>query len=169
MQDKQGVDRSLWANIEDFTAKIRQRRWAHLFVVNLRLAVGFAFVPAGLKKVLGEPFTDPHNVGIFHEFVHAFVATGPFYRFVGVMQLLGAVLLMTQRYATLGAAVLLPITTAITVLCWSTAGVPTIVTVTLMLIGLVGLMLWDVRKWWTIFLPDGHPVTVRFLPGQTAD
>lgn len=81
----------------------RTRRWAHLVVVNLRLVLGFAFLPAGLKKVLGQPFTDADKQGAFHDFLRAFHDTGAFYRFVGVLQLVTAALLLTQRWATLGA------------------------------------------------------------------
>ena len=142
----------------------RQRRWANLAVVNLRILIGFAFVPAGLKKLLGQPFTDPQNVGVFHEFLHAFLATGPFYHFVGLMQLVAAVLLMTQRFALLGAAVMLPITTAVTVLCWSTAGVPTITTVTLMLLGVLGLLVWDLEKWRPLLIGDAQGAELRLSP-----
>src|SRR5689334_12862731 len=78
---------SVMDRIEAMVAWLRQRRWAHLAVVNLRILIGFAFLPAGLKKILGEPFTDPGNRGPFHEFLHAFHATGHFYTFVGVVQL----------------------------------------------------------------------------------
>ena len=142
----------------------RQRRWVNLLVVNLRIIIGFAFVPAGLKKALGQPFTDPTNVGVFHEFLHAFLATGPFYRFVGVVQLVAAVLLMTQRFAALGAAIMFPLLVAITALCWSTAGVPTIITATLMLLGVTGLLLWDLQKWRAIALGDRGAVDIRVEP-----
>ena len=130
---------------------LRHRRWANLCVVNLRILIGFAFLPAGLKKVLGQPFTDPNNAGAFHEFLDAFLATGFFYQFVGVVQLTIAVLLMTQSLATLGAMMAVPVTAAIAVFCWSTAGIPTSVVVTLMFLGAVGLCLWDYRKWLGVF------------------
>lgn len=132
--------------------------------MNLRILIGFAFLPAGLKKTIGEPFTDPQNVGVFHEFLHAFFATGPFYRFVGIVQLVCCVLLMTQRLATVGAAMLFPILAAITVLCWSTAGIPTIVTVTLMLLGTLALLLWDIDKWRAVFASDDDRTDVQVRP-----
>jgi len=111
-----------------------------------RIFVGFALVPSGLKKVLGEPFTDPANTGPFHEFLHAFHATGFFYSFVGAMQLVTALLLMSQRHASFGALMLLPIVTTILVLCWSTAVYPTASVVTLMWLATVGLLLWDLDR-----------------------
>lgn len=116
-------------------------------VILLRYLIGFAFLPAGLKKVLGQPFTDPANSGRFHDFLHAFHATGGFYRFVGVVQLVAAALLLTQRFALAGALLVLPVITAITVFCWSTGVVPTAVVATLMMMGTVALVMWDYERW----------------------
>lgn len=133
--------------------RFRALRSGHLLAANLRILLGFAFVPAGLKKVLGQPFTDPQNTGSFHEFLHAFHATGVFYPFVGGVQLLIAVLLMTQTFATLGALMALPVLTAITVFCWSTRVVPTATVTTLMLAGALVLVAWDLDRWLPILDP----------------
>jgi uncharacterized membrane protein YphA (DoxX/SURF4 family) len=127
--------------------RARQKRWATLCIVNLRILLGYAFLPAGLKKVLGQPFTDPDNVGPFHDFLHAFHATGFFYHFVGSVQLTCALLLMTQTLPTLGALLALPVFTAIAAFCWSTATVFTSVMVTLMLCGTALLLVWDYERW----------------------
>lgn len=127
--------------------RARARRWLHLVAINLRFLIGFAFVPAGLKKVIGEPFTAAGNRGPFHDFLHAFYATGFFYHFVGAVQLTIAVLLLTQRFAWIGALLALPVTTTIMVFCWSTAVYPTATVVTLMFLGTVALVLWDLPRW----------------------
>ncbi len=137
------MERGLRALVDE----ARTRRWAHLLVVNLRLLLGFAFLPAGLKKVLGQPFTDADKPGAFHDFLRAFHDTGAFYRFVGVLQLVTAALLLTQLRATLGAFLALPIITAIVALCWSTHVVPTAIVATLMWCGTALLVLWDERAW----------------------
>ena len=141
----------------------RQKRWINLGVVNLRILLGFAFVPAGLKKILHQPFTDPANTGLFHEFLHVFYATGAFYQFVGVVQLLIALLLMTQTFATLGAFMALPVITAITVFCWSTWVVPTAIVATLMWCGTLFLVIWDIDKWRGLIRAD------RADPSDRAD
>lgn len=133
--------------------RLRAERWAALVLVNLRLLLGFAFLPAGLKKVLGQRFTEASNVGPFHEFLHAFHATGLFYRFVGVLQLLVALLLMTQTFGTLGALLALPIFTAITVLCWSTGALFTGVMTTLMWLGTLLVAAWEYERWWGLLVP----------------
>lgn len=98
----------------------RSHRFLHRSAAVLRIALAFAFLPAGLKKVLGQPFTDPSNTGAFHEFLHAFHATGGFYRFVGVIQLVIAALLVSQRHAWIGSLLAVPMMTAIAAFTWST-------------------------------------------------
>ena len=148
----------------DWIARCRARRSLNLIVANLRILIGFGFLPAGLKKLLGERFTDAGNVGPFHDFLHAFWATGPLYRFVGIVQLTGALLLMTQRFAPVGAALLLPVLSVIAVFVWSTAGAPTIATVTLMLFGVASLLLWDLHKWRALFASDRQATALPLAP-----
>ena len=139
--------------MKDLIDSLRTRRWSHLIIANLRIMLGFAFVPSGLKKVLHQPFTDPQNTGAFHDFLHMFYATGVFYQFVGGVQLLIAALLMTQIFATLGALMALPVITCITVFCWSTGVIPTAIVATMMLSGTLVLVLWDVDRWLAILRP----------------
>jgi uncharacterized membrane protein YphA (DoxX/SURF4 family) len=154
----------------DWIAILRRRRWLNLVVANLRIMIGFGFLPAGLKKVLGQPFTDPGNVGPFHDFLHAFLDTGPLYRFVGVLQITGALLLMTQRFAAVGAAILAPVLCVIAVFVWTTAGIPTRVTATLMLAGVVGLLLWDIHKWRGLLFSDRASGPLELAPaGEVID
>ena len=142
----------------------RTRRGNHVFIIVLRYLLGFAFLPAGLKKILGQPFTDPGNTGIFHDFLHVFLDTGFFYHFVGAAQLLAAFLLLTQRFATLGVLFLLPILTAILVFCWSTLVVPTAVVVTLMFCGTLLLVLWDIERWRPLFVTAKCTIEVEVQP-----
>ena len=150
--------------VESLVRRARRVRWINVAVVNLRFLIGFAFVPSALKKVLDQPFTDPTNTGPFHDFLHAFHATGWFYSFVGVMQILAALLLFTQRFATLGALIALPILTAITAFCWSTRVIPTASIATMMWLGTVGLVFWDYEKWRGVFVRDG--VEIRVAPSE---
>jgi uncharacterized membrane protein YphA (DoxX/SURF4 family) len=136
--------------------RLRRTRWANLVIVNLRILLGFAFLPAGLKKVLGEPFTDPAKTGAFHEFLHAFHATGTFYQFVGVMQLAIAVLLLTQTLVTLGALMALPVFATVAVFCWSTGATFTAAMATLMLLGTAALLAWDIDRWRAVIEPPAH-------------
>lgn len=133
--------------MESWLLRLRRARWANLCAANLRILIGFAFLPAALKKLLDQPFTDPARTGPFHDFLHAFHATGWFYQFVGVLQLIAAALLCSQRFALAGALVALPILTAITAFCWSTRVVPTATVATLMWLGTAGLLAWELAPW----------------------
>lgn len=150
--------------MEQLLRRLRGRRWANVCVVNLRFLIGFAFVPAAFKKLLDQPFTDPANHGRFHDFLHAFHATGWFYAAVGALQLAAAALLFTQRFATLGALVALPILTAITAFCWSTGVYPTATVASLMWLGTLGLVLWDYPKWRGIIARDDRALAVAVAP-----
>lgn len=149
-------------------ARLRAKRWATLCVVNLRILIGFAFLPAGLKKLLDQPFTDPANTGAFHDFLDAFHATGWFYQFVGAMQLVTAVLLITQRFATIGALLAVPITATITAFCWSTHVYPTAAVITLMFLGSLGLALWDLPRWQLVFARDERVRELLDTPAPAA-
>ena len=70
-------------------------------------------------------------------------------------------LLFTQRFATLGAVLALPILTAITVFCWSTHVYPTATIATLMWLGTLGLVMWDFHKWRGVFARDDRPHDLR--------
>ncbi len=145
-------------------SKVRKRRGAHVFVIVLRYLLGFAFLPAGLKKLLGQPFTDPEKMGAFHEFLHAFHDTGVFYHFVGGVQLLAACLLLTQRFALIGTLMLAPILAAILVFCWSTQVIPTAIVVTMMSGGTLLLLLWDMERFRVVFSTSHETVEVS-IPG----
>ena len=146
--------------VSTLVSRLREKRWAQLFVANLRIFIGLAFLPASLKKLLGQPFTDPDKVGVFHEFLHAFHGVDGFYQLVGALQLLVAILLMSQRFATLGAALALPILVAISALCWSSAGIPTVTVVTLMTLGIIGLLFWEYERWAGLFVPEAGGIQI---------
>jgi uncharacterized membrane protein YphA (DoxX/SURF4 family) len=80
-----------------------------VFTAVTRVLLAMAFLPSGLTKALGRrfttlPVTDP--VGYFFD---GFFSAPGYYRFVGVLQLVAAALLMIPRTAALGAVVYLPI------------------------------------------------------------
>ena len=126
--------------------------------------IGFAFIPAGLKKVTGQPFTDPASTGPFHDFLHALHATGWFYNFVGVVQLAIAVLLMTQLGAAIGAVLAVPVLVTIAAFCWSTQVVPTAIVVTLMLLGALALVAWELPRLRGLLASTPRPTEPRVSP-----
>ena len=133
----------------------------NLFVVNLRYIIGLGFLPSGMVKILDKPFTRVENVGVFYDFLDALYATGIYYNMIGLMQVIAAILLITQRFATLGNFLFLPIIFNITVLTISTIGSLTPLVALLMLLGTIFLLFWDYQKWFNIFNPDN---AIKNLP-----
>lgn len=154
--------------LDDLVRRARRRRSLHLTVAVARIFVGFALFPAGLKKVLAEPFTDPHLHGAFHDFLHAFHATGAFYQLVGATQLAAATLLVTQRFATLGALLAAPIFSTILAFCWSTRVYPTAIVVTLLWLATLALLAWDWPTWRAV-LAARRANGTRAAAGRTPD
>lgn len=126
-----------------------------LVVIYLRYVIGFAFVFASIVKIRGERFTlmpVDTPVGYFFE---AMYQSGFYWNFLGWSQFIAGALLMTQRFATVGAMIFLPIILNVTLITHSVdfgSGTPVITT--LMLLGTVFLLLWDYQKWIILFQRD---------------
>lgn len=132
--------------IENFHNEIQSKKLFVLFTWGTRILLALAFIPSGLKKVLGERFTilDIETpVGFFFE---ALYRTGWYYNFLGFMQLLVAVLILIPRITTLGALLYLPIiiNIFIIVVAMHFTGTPYIVG--LMVIANLYLLFWDYNK-----------------------
>ena len=85
-----------------FYYSIRSNYKLAIFVWLTRFLLAFAFIPSGMKKVLGQRFT---NIGIEHPigfFFEALYRSGMYWNFIGWGQIFAALLLMTQRFSTLG-------------------------------------------------------------------
>lgn len=134
---------------------LRKLIFLKLGIIYLRYLMGFAFVWASIVKIKGERFTsipvsDP--VGYFFE---AMYQTGFYWNFLGWGQFIAGALLMTQRFASFGAFVFLPVILNVCVITWSiNFGSGTPVITLLMLSGTVGLLVWDYKRWIILFQYD---------------
>jgi uncharacterized membrane protein YphA (DoxX/SURF4 family) len=138
--------------------------WWFTWCVRVLLAV--AFLPSGLTKVLGMPFTrlDPQtsDVGrLFFALQHDF---GGLYPFIGACQLAAAVLLLVPRTALVGALVHLPITAGIVVITTTVGFAGTWLIAILMLLGVVYLICWDWHRVRALVDPD-LPAPARAAAG----
>ncbi|WP_294283309.1 DoxX family membrane protein [uncultured Chryseobacterium sp.] len=126
--------------------KLRSNRLNQWIIIHLRYLVGFAFFPSGLIKMTGERFTrisvdDP--IGYFFE---ALYQSGFYWNFLGTAQVLAGLLLVTQRFATLGALFFLAILTNIWIITLSLSFGGTSVITSLMMIAVLILVIWDRHK-----------------------
>ena len=127
--------------------QLRNYRFLQIFTIYLRYLIGGAFVFPSIVKIAGERFTTlPTDtaVGFFFE---AMYQSGGYWQFLGWSQLIAAFLLMTQRFATLGAMLFFGIILNITIITISVdfgSGTPVITS--LMLLATTYLLLWDLPK-----------------------
>lgn len=126
---------------------LKQKISVQLFIIYLRYLIGGAFVFAAIVKIKGERFTSldgtdsPLN-SPFHLF-ETLYQSGLYWKFLGIGQVLAGFLLMTQRYAKLGALMFLPIISNIFVITVSYDFKGTPVITGLMLLANILLVLWD--------------------------
>jgi hypothetical protein len=118
-----------------------------LFVACLRVLLALAFVPSGWVKLAGHRFTTlPATTPVGFFFDGFFQAPG-YYRFVGAVQLLAAVLLLLPATAPLGAAVYLPIIVNIFVITLAVGFGGTSAVAGLLLLANITLLCWDYDRW----------------------
>lgn len=121
----------------------RGNKWLHYFAVFCRIVLALGFIPSGLVKVMGERFASGlsvnHPLGHYLEALHH---TGYYYTFIGVAQLVIALLLLIPRTALLGALMYFPIILNICILTYAVRFEGTRIT-TLMLLANVYLLCWD--------------------------
>ena len=86
---------------------------AQIFIIYTRYLIGGGFVFACMIKIKGKRFTtysqEDAPLGSAMHFFETLYQTGGYWQFIGWAQLLAGFLLMTQRFAKLGAVVNLPI------------------------------------------------------------
>src|ERR1051326_479053 len=133
---------SLFADFERVYGELRRNKWLRYFAIFCRIALALGFLPSGIVKVRGERFTAlPPNHPLGHYFDALFL-TGYYYTFIGVVQLVTALLLLIPRTALLGAMLYFPIIVNICVLTYATRFEGTRIA-TLMLLANLFLLVWD--------------------------
>ena len=93
-------------------------QWAKILLIVVQLALGGLFIYAGVKKFIPTPATaqrtaqamPDENAAKISAYIKGLKGTGYFWPMLGVVELAGGLLLVTQAYALLGAVLLLPVT-----------------------------------------------------------
>lgn len=126
---------------------MKQKTLPQLFVIYLRYLIGFAFIFASLVKIQGLRFTaesgavNPIN-SAWH-FFETLYESGLYWRFLGIAQFITGTLLITQRFAKLGAILFLPIIANVFVITISYDFRGTPIITGLMLLSTFFLIYWD--------------------------
>ncbi|AII51232.1 hypothetical protein N008_04455 [Hymenobacter sp. APR13] len=140
--------------------------WRRLYVGGARLLLGALMLGGGLYKL-----SDNHLPGLMGPPMdHAFLAKHSleiFARFIGVAQLLIGLLLLTGRFALLGALMLVPMWVGIVMLTWSQHWTGTPYLTLGFLILTLGLLLHDYHRLKYVLYPPAQPETIRVVPLRT--
>jgi len=144
--------------MEELYHEAKADKWFKRFAVFCRIALAASFIPAGYIKIIGERFAAglPSNNPLGHYF-DALHTTGYYYTFIGVAQIITAILLLIPRTSLLGALMYFSVIVNICVLTYATRFDGTRA-VTIMLLANLFLLIWDYDRLKHI-LPFKQPKT----------
>jgi uncharacterized membrane protein YphA (DoxX/SURF4 family) len=120
----------------------KENKWMRYFTIFCRIVLALGFIPSGMVKIMGERFTAlsvNHPLG---HYLEALYYTGYYYTFIGVLQVIVAILLLIPRTALLGAVMYFPIILNICMLAYAVRFEGTRIT-TLMVLACLYLLCWD--------------------------
>ncbi|MEZ0609038.1 DoxX family protein [Fibrella sp. WM1] len=143
----------LSATLDRIHAQVTHNRWLRYFTVFVRIALAAGFLPSGFTKIVGERFTSlsvNHPMGNYLEALHH---TGFYYRFIGIAQMIAAVLLLIPRTVLLGALLYFPIILNICILSLAVRFEGSLVTSPLMVLANLYLLGWHYDRLKFIFIP----------------
>lgn len=149
---------SVMNRIEEIYYEAKSDKWLKGFAVFCRIALAASFLPAGWVKIMGERFASglPSNNPLGHYF-DALYLTGYYYTFIGIAQIVIAILLLIPRTSLLGALMYFPVIINICVLTYATRFDGTRL-VTMMVLASLFLLIWDYDRLKHI-LPFKQPKT----------
>ncbi|MES2379347.1 MAG: DoxX family protein [Bacteroidota bacterium] len=141
------------SRLEEIYYEAKADDWFKRFAVFCRVALAASFIPAGFVKIMGERFAAglPANNPLGHYF-EALHLTGYYYTFIGVAQIITAILLLIPRTSLLGALMYFPLILNITVLTYATRFDGTRL-ITMMVLASLFLLVWDYDRLKHIVLP----------------
>lgn len=131
------------SRLEEIYHEAKADKWLKGFAVFCRIALAASFIPAAFVKLMDERFAAglPSNNPLGHYF-EALHLTGYYYTFIGVVQLITAILLLIPRTSLLGALLYFPIIINVCILTYATRFDGTRI-VTMMALASLFLLIWD--------------------------
>lgn len=144
-------------------SKFQQYKSVQWIIIHIRYLIALAFVPSGFTKLIGGRFTQlPKSDAVGH-FFEAIYQSGMYYNFLGLAQIVTAILLMTQRFALLGTFLFLAITSNIWMITISLPFKGTWIITSLMMFAGVILLYWDKNRI-TALYSDSDVQSKKYAP-----
>jgi uncharacterized membrane protein YphA (DoxX/SURF4 family) len=88
--------------LHSYSESSRKNTWLYRGTLGLRFLLSMAFIPTGLVKLFGLPFSNlgsSNPVGVFFDML---LSTGVYWQFLGGMQVLAGILVMFNRTLAFG-------------------------------------------------------------------
>ena len=128
---------------EEIYYEARSDKWFQRFAFFCRIVLAASFFPTALVKIMGQRFAEglPSNNPLGHYF-DALYSTGYYYTFIGIVQLIIAILILVSRTSFLGVLMYFPMIVNICVLTYATRFAGTRAT-TILLLGCLFLLIWN--------------------------
>ena len=121
----------------------KENRWYNYFAVFCRITLAIAFIISGIVKIKGERFAEGLLVNNpMGHYLQALYETEYYYPFIGIGQLIIALLLLIPKTAFLGALMYFPVILNICILTYAVRFEGTRIT-TFMLLANIFLLVWD--------------------------
>lgn len=133
--------------LEKYYLQIKKNRWHWIFQLFCRILLAYAFIVAGMVKILGERFasglSEIHPMGAYLEALHH---TGYYYTFIGYAQVTAGILLLIPSTVLMGALLYLPIIVNIWILSFAVRFVGSYITSPLMVLANLYILAWHYDK-----------------------
>lgn len=123
--------------------RVRSRALLYRLTLGTRLLLAVGFIPTGTVKLLGRRFTTMSPESDIGGFFETLYRSGPYWRFLGLAQVLAGLLVLTRATATLGALAFFAVMLNVFFITISYDFRGTPVVTGLMLLATVYLLLWD--------------------------
>lgn len=135
------------SKFDQFYLKIKRNRWYWYFSIFCRLTLALGFMIAGMVKIMDERFasglSEIHPMGAY---LTALYHTGYYYTFIGIAQVVAAILLLIPRTITLGALLYFPIIVNICILSFSLRFEGSFISAPLMVLANLYILVWNYDK-----------------------
>lgn len=132
---------------DQFYLKIKGNRWYWYFSIFCRLSLALGFIIAGMVKIMDERFasglSEIHPMGAYLTALHH---TGYYYTFIGIAQVVAAILLLIPRTVTLGALLYFPIIINICILSFALRFEGSFISAPLMVLANLYILVWNYDK-----------------------
>jgi hypothetical protein len=131
------------SSLSSLQRRVRARPLLYRLTLGTRLLLAVGFIPTGAVKLLGRRFTNMSPESDIGGFFETLYRSGPYWRFLGLAQVLAGLLVLWPATATVGALMFFAIILNVFLITLSYDFQLTPVITGLMLLATLYLLLWD--------------------------